>query len=585
MRFSENTKRINRIIFSLVALMLMLVLFFTATYSWLMSQQSASMTTGNDFITIDPDSGLEMNYGQEDNNQSSIDINKVVRSDFTFHECSSYNGKRIFFPLSEYSADGDKDLTSASTKDFIYREATVGDKNSKYISIDLSLYSKQAISVWLSNDTKIEGGAADAIRVAFIENEPNGKTTVFDNSEHGYESSYSAVGSLKLDGSVDGSPKITCNSLQDYTFDNEDGNVLFRLEAGVEKFITVNIWLEGTDDQCTDAIAGLEDLDIYIKFSTTSEDERTFYFIDNTLEKWVDNDNCYVFAINQAGKKNPMRKSDNYDKDHTWIVDLPVSTDSIQFARYNPDLQENKPQEWNIWEAGTVGSCSTYNAMGHSAGIWDETFDPETITVFDGTNNGWLHGSDQCEFHVTYTLKDSNGVQQNYDYKMSYQNTINRFSIIIPSEVKNLGFKRMDKTQTITHNTWNNLNRGSNFYYNITGSGEGYWSTRYIYIKDAAGLKGDAAFGAYFYNNSTNKNQWTGMHSKSPSGFYVAVVPSNIDQGVVFVRYNSNSMPAWNTNCYNQTPKELESFGSNNLFTTTKWTNNLMDGSWSKTSE
>lgn len=487
MEFFQN-KKFNKLVYSVVALTLMVLLLFTVTYAWLSSGLLSTMNS-NDFITIDPDSGLEMNYGNQDMNQSTIDINKVVSDDFKFYECSSYNGKKVFFPISEYNpnSDGDKDFTSAKTKDFIYREATVNDKNTKYISIDLTLSSANEIPVWLSNDTRISGTAAGAIRIAFIDNSPDGKALVFDSADSEQHEEVKCVQTVKADGSADAVPIQPINALGSYTFDNEYGNVLFNLEAGVEKSITVVIWLEGADLDCTASIAGLEDLEIFIKFSTSSEDEKTFYFVDHTLEKWVDDQvdgkDCYVYAINQAGKKSQMTKSDNYENDHTWIVDLPVSTTSIKFARYNPELQENKPQEWNYWEAGAVGECTTYNAYAHNTGIWDENFQGETITFYDKLpDKCTVNQTDTAFMYVKYSTVDGNGNTVNIEHRMSHPKN-DKWQIVIPKDVTTITFNwyKLNTDGTTDFNTrqlyWENTARGTSTVFTAFDYSVGTWGT------------------------------------------------------------------------------------------------------------
>lgn len=592
----QNTLKISKIVYPLVALALLIAVIATSTFSWLKVNYVTNLAT-NDYFTISADAGLEMNYGDDDNNQGSINIQNIKLS-----ECSSVDGRNFYFPLSNYSSKGDNDFVDGvSTNDLVYRDGTANDKNRKYISVDFTLSSQSATSVWLSNESRItctdqSHTTANAIRVAFVENKPGGNTTIFDNSAMSEDIvKNNAVEKVSDSGEIVSTKLCDVRSFNEFVFGNEYDNTLFEIAAGETLKVTLNIWLEGTDVDCNESVLDLSDLQIFIKFSTSYEELRTIYFIDNTLEKWVDDDvddgKCYVYAVDEHGIHHRMTQSDNYSTDYTWFLNVPGSTESIRFVRYNPDTYVPN-REYNSWEAGTLGTCSTYVAFGHSAGMWSENFKGESITVFDGTTNGWLRGSDECEFHVKFSVTDGNGTVQNMNYKMSYQYEVNRYSIIIPSNVTTLSFDRMNNSQTTVHNSWNNLQRGSNKFFNILDNTTGYWSNRYIYINDAAGLKGNAEFGAYFYNNSTNKHQWTGMHSKSPSGYYVAVVPSGIDQGVVYTRYTSvsswtNPEPAW-TSMHNQTLNTLESFGSNNMFMTTGWTgdnNKYMNGSWSHTSE
>lgn len=601
--FSSNNPekgKLNKLIRSTVALALMVVLFVTMTFSWMMSSFTSSITN-NDYITIDADAGLQMNYGEEQNPDGSININKALRDGFKLHECSSADGRNIFFPTYEYSANGDKNfVNNVVTSDLVFREATANDKNTKYISVDFTLASKEATDVWLSPSSYISCDsstkAANAIRIAFVDKSVDGDSIVFDNTaDKNYKVSNYAVTTISTKGNPT-TRGVTPNTINEYTFGNGNGDegkdlVLFHIDAGETLRASMIIWLEGSDPDCTTEVLNISDLDIYIKFTTSYESMRTITFIDNTLEKWVENDNCYVYIIDNNNKLHEMTMSDNYESDYTWTADIPENITSIRFARYNPEKDGDKPTEWNYWEAGTLGSCSTYYAIGHSGGLWATNFTPQTITIFDGTNDGWLRGSNESEFKVKYNVTDGNGNSVAMDYKMSYQHELNRYSIIIPKQVTQVSFHRVNKDMTETGHNWTYLNRGSNYFFNITGVNKGYWSTRYIYINDAANVKSGVGFAAYFYSNSSGSNQWTGMHSKSPSGYYVAVVPMDKQSGVVFTKYNTTSDPSWD-NIYNQSLNTLENFGSNNRFTTKGYTgekdgvkNYYIDGYWDKVSE
>ncbi len=611
MKSMENTK-LNRLIHSAVALTLLVVLLFTVTYSWLTNQMTAQMNASDDYITIDPGANLEMSYDNEDISQGSIDISRIVREDFAFRECSSYNGKKIYFPLSEYSPAGDGDFQESSTGDFIYRKSTVGDKNSKYLSIDLTLKSKDNVSVWLSEDSGITGGAANAIRVAFIENEPNGNSTVLGESYEGYDDqcSYEAITTLNSNGKPN-TQTVHFSPFSYYAYGNTKGNTLFKLEAGVTKHITVNIWLEGTDRNCTEDVVGLNDIQIYFKFSTNQGAEKTFYFVDHTLEKWVDDAECKVFAMypfgtNADGSDNynikEMSMSETYSDDYTWSINLPANTTSVKFARYNPKLQEGKPQEWNYWEAGTVSNCTTYNAIGHSAGIWDDNFQGTTITFFDGSSaHHFIDNRNQHLVHVKYNTTDGNGNPVTLDYKMSYQydsstNTdYKRWSIVIPSNVTdNITFdwcanpSNVDNYDPSTLNrkfTWANTNRGNNLYFtadmykeNNNTVTKGYWGGKTLLLNVSTDLinpkdSNNPTIPAAYFFGSNGEIGWSAMNANTAKGRYVTAVPDGATY-VIFCKYNYkdyNNKPWDWAGVYNQT-YDL-TLSANNMFTITGFSN------------
>lgn len=567
MELISYTKKFNKVIYSIVALCLMVLLLFTATFAWLSKSMGASVNSSNedDYITISADAGLEMNYGDQDMNEGTININQVVNDGFKLYECSSTDGRSFFFPLSGYDPTQRLDdngirvadqefVEDANTNDFLYRPSTVNDKNNKYISVDLSLRANVDTPVWLSPDTKVEGAIADCIRIAFIENEPNGESVIFDNSKQGYGDEYTGISSiitteLRNDfgvvthkvGSVNSTIKQSCNSIQSYTSDNED-NPLFRLTAGVEKKITVNIWLEGTDKDCThEKLSNISDLlDIFIKFSTSTEDKVPYYFIDHTLEQWVDDADCYVFAFDATGNEHPMVKSDNYDEDHTWIVELNASKKPVQFARYNPDNSKGNPEEWNIWESGDPGSCKTYNAFAHNTGIWDDSFTGDTITFFDAmSEHTILDQSNGTEMLVNFTTTDGNGNDIEFVYKMSNQWDERRWRTVVPSDAQNITFKWCESSDTAGEAPWlywENTERGTNTYFSaLNYEGGGYWSDRVLLVDGADHIEDGVIWVAYFFDGDTPV-AWTAMNGKTTGGRYMAGVPEGATS-VIFCRY------------------------------------------------
>lgn len=563
----------------------------------------------DDYITISADAGLEMNYGDQDMNEGTININQVVNDGFKLYECSSTDGRSFFFPLSGYDPTQRLDdngirvadqefVEDANTNDFLYRPSTVNDKNNKYISVDLSLRANVDTPVWLSPDTKVEGAIADCIRIAFIENKPNGESVIFDNSKQGYGDEYTGISSiitteLRNDfgvvthkvGSVNSTIKQSCNSIQSYTSDNED-NPLFRLTAGVEKKITVNIWLEGTDKDCThEKLSNISDLlDIFIKFSTSTEDKVPYYFIDHTLEQWVDDDDCYIFAFDATGNEHPMVKSDNYDEDHTWIVELNASKKPVQFARYNPDEQG----EWNIWQSGDPGSCTTYNAFAHNTGIWDDSFTGDTITFFDAmTDHPVINESWQSEIYVSFTTQDGNGNDIYYEYKMSNQWEQKRWKIVIPSDVTDITFISYFINQDTYEiegeylPRWETTGRGTNTYFSANEIGGGYWSDRVLLVDGADYIEDGVIWVAYFFDGDTPV-AWTAMNGNTTKGRYMAGVPEGATS-VIFCRYAEYS-GYFDWECvYNQT-YDL-SITSQNMYSISGYASDSyhLNGSWQTT--
>lgn len=602
----QNKLSLSRLVYSIVSLMLMLMMLITASHAWMSNRLTSQMQNTEEYITIDADAGLEMNYGDQDSSDGSIKISSNVK----LTECSSADGKNFFFPLSEYqdvratsnpeedpdaptdNPDGDF-VDKAGTKDFIYRKATANDKNTKYISIDLSLKSKDPTEVYLTKDSHILGNAAKAIRVAFIDNSPGGNSVVFDNGVQNFGEEYWAIQTYR-----NNSPSMKlckAETFAGYAFRTP----LFNLNAGEERSITVNIWLEGTDKDCTKDVANLSDLDIYIKFSTSVQEQESYKFVDHTLEKWVDDDDCYVFIIDTEGNRIDMRKSESYDTDYTWLIELPENTQIDKFVRYNPDKTNGEnPEEWNYWDAGASGDCKTFNAVGHSAGLWMDDLTVDEIMFFDGLDSRYI--IDQYEsnkIHIQYTVVDGNGNEVTLNYKMSYVWESGYWRIAVPSKVSTITYMWGDAGDEFMDNpvvTWTDTERGSNRYFTAFFNPEdltayGYWGNKLLYLHGSSYLDDDyTMFAAYFYgdysDNNGNNFIWTSMHATTKKGRYVAVVPEGTN-GVVFCSYVGYSGSwDWN-NVGRQTESSLENFGSNNLLKLTGDSNGKLTGDWYDSSD
>lgn len=592
----QNKLSLSRLVYSIVSLMLMLMMLITASHAWMSNRLTSQMQNTEEYITIDADAGLQINYGDQDSSDGSIKISSNVK----LTECSSADGKNFFFPLSEYqdvratsnpeedpdaptdNPDGDF-VDKAGTKDFIYRKATANDKNTKYISIDLSLKSKDPTEVYLTKDSHILGNAAKAIRVAFIDNSPGGNSVVFDNGVQNFGEEYWAIQTYR-----NNSPSMKlckAETFAGYAFRTP----LFNLNAGEERSITVNIWLEGTDKDCTKDVANLSDLDIYIKFSTSVQEQESYKFVDHTLEKWVDDDDCYVFIIDTDGNKLDMRKSENYEEDYTWLIELPENTQIDKFVRYNPDKTNGEnPEEWNYWDAGASGDCKTFNAVGHSAGLWMDDLTVDEIMFFDGSiGKNILEQSEGSKIQVQYTVVDGNDNEVFMNYKMSFLWERGYWKIAVPSNASTITFLWGDSTDELMEAPWmywTDTERGSNLYYSaLDWYGNGYWGDKLLYL-DGSSYHNDCIFTAYFSGKCDET--WTSMHSTTKKGSYIAVVPEGAN-GVVFCRYNPNSwdeegnaLPFSWDRVYHKTQNSLKNFDNNNLLKLSGDSNGELTGTW-----
>ncbi|MCI8408532.1 MAG: terpene cyclase/mutase family protein [Lachnospiraceae bacterium] len=90
----------------------------------------------------------------------------------------------------------------------------------------------------------------------------------------------------------------------------------------------------------------------------------TLYFIDNSNEKWIKNDNAVMELVdNTYGHDHyMMTKLD----DETWAAKIPASAYNITFNRYD----SSKTTQWNSWSAGGRDENNAYYVEGHEYGYW-----------------------------------------------------------------------------------------------------------------------------------------------------------------------------------------------------------------------
>lgn len=90
----------------------------------------------------------------------------------------------------------------------------------------------------------------------------------------------------------------------------------------------------------------------------------TLYFVDNTAEHWVDNDNAVMELVdNTNGQVSYIMGQVNST---TWKAEVPVSTNNVTFNRYDA----NRTTKWNSWSAGGRDNKNAYFAQGHEYGSW-----------------------------------------------------------------------------------------------------------------------------------------------------------------------------------------------------------------------
>ncbi len=537
-----------------------------STYAWFITNLTTSVNNGDEYITVSADAGLKLSYGEEFETQGEIIIQRQA-PDAVLSECSSVDGRNIFFPISDYSKiehtnNNNEFVNDVNTEELIFREATANDKNNKYISFDFEISAASSTDIWLSNRSYITGTAADAIRISFDLH--NGKAPiVIDNTPATYANTNYAVETINTSGQKLTTVEQKPLAIGDYVNNGNNKTPLFTLDAGEDMIVTMTIWLEGTDPECTEAVLSQEDLQINIEFSTVVEDLNSVTFIDRTLEKWVEDTESKVFAqdANNESMLYSMTKSESYD--NTWTVDLPIDVTNINFVRKDPNSSSG---EWNYWNAGEIDNSRVYNALGHGGGVWGANLETEVVTFIDNTYDDSVFsktGYDytQNRMRVSYTYNGS----VIGPYKASYQSSVgtdackrnNVFRVVVPKGLDSVTFTSYESsTSTSATRTWTASNKidGCTFFAATSSSG-GYWGSKLLYAKPDSSMTSDGAYLSSYFFIDDNNYKWAaaGKSNCTYDGntYNIFVVPNGYDN-LIFVRTNPDGAPSW-TNKWNQT--------------------------------
>lgn len=320
----DVTKSLKKAAFSYVSLFLIVMVLIGTTVSWFTVQDTASIKSG--VMVFNSGSGLRVNDGEDITNHIRV-------NNFKLDETSSVDGRNIFLPNGN--------LQSGVTGDMLYREATAGDKNEKFMYADFKLKGNSAgnipvyiksykITVGKEEDSNYEvyDGSTEIkysdsekyipkevdshkkcpLRIAFIEDSQD-TPKVIDPSVLVNESAwdYNAVNSVDSTG-VPSTTQSTANSFSHYYFANStSGTPLFNLNGSTAINASIVAWLEGADDELgqsnSNDFAGLP-ISIDIELESNYEDMETVTFVDQTkgeqgdgkgqVVQWIGNDKCMV---------------------------------------------------------------------------------------------------------------------------------------------------------------------------------------------------------------------------------------------------------------------------------------------------
>ena len=520
-----NNKK--QILISISALILVLVMGVSFTYSWI-EGGNKGYVNGNE-IQINSDSSLTMI-------QDNKNVSSIVIPTCKLQEVSSADGKNFFFPMA--------DNTSSTTKDMTFREGIPADVNTKYVTLDFDLVANDsAADVYLGSGTIIQCSNKDvtnALRMSFFTNDGTELKVFKPTQMPGVDMSYAPITSITEVGAPTTTTTHT-DAYGDYYFKGEGSSTpLFELKKGETKKITLAIWLEGTVFE-GNSIADT-DLSIYIDFTTTVDDLIKYNFIDNCHSRgdaeknnWVHNNieddgveyetMVYIYD-NSTHRYYALEKT----SDTTWVGYIPKSVSNFYFRRYSIDIDE----WWNEWEPTMVDIptlSNTYNGVTipertfvaiagqHDSegenldGCYGYWKDPSgTYRVYFKNEVGWMN------LHCYGFDADGNAVESTGSWPGKHMT-----QVVDPGDLYYFDFKETDNVATIEFN-----------------GGDNYTTVYFGYNYDSHGT----GTYAYVYNANDNtevySDAWPGTKmSKDPATGYYKITINTGNSGKFKVIVNN----------------------------------------------
>lgn len=405
---------------SIVALLLAVMLVFGTTFSWI--EGSKNTKVEDEECTIQGGAGVEflaVESGTIQNNTLSMQSGVILQ------DCSSVDGRNFYFPTTGSIRPSTE--TSSATDNLVFRKGVEEDVNTKYLSEDFIVNSLESSET--SGTTKIyistastftcSGSSLLPFRISLNFNDGTDPVVICPGvTKSGEQRQANAVSSIDSEGKATVSSS-TALPMSDYYYGLTP---VFELPNGESRRVTVSVWLEGTDSDCTVANVASKDIEMNLILSTEDTNMKQITFVDYTPTTWVQNDGAsmYVVDVETSASYKMTKSSDNI----TYTAKIPDGITSIYFQRTTDSVPDpNVQAEYNSWSQNDTDdftSSTTFYAIGRGAEI-------------DGTNYGyWVKSSCAKMLDVyltdndnTFSINDANG-HNPYIYVYSSMYGINK---------------------------------------------------------------------------------------------------------------------------------------------------------------
>ncbi|MBR2715555.1 MAG: starch-binding protein, partial [Ruminococcus sp.] len=382
---------------SIVAILEVFVLICVCTFAWFIFADNNTVDT--DVISVEPDSGLEIDFSDANENDY-VNIWNYL-NEFQFEPVTSLDGRNIFIPTTGT-------LNAIDTANMKFREATVNDMNSKYINIDFTLTNngEEAMPVYLSSnsyfnlydpDTK-ESVASKAIRIAFYQNDGESGRVTSSLLSKEYD------GDTPEDPDDPDSPGDTQNSF--YIYFNKSGSnwndvwieTDYTALAGSNKRIQMTQLAPNSNIYYLDLQASLSNFNpsnfyTWVKFHDSANSNSTLTSTVQLPNAKIEADSMYSFMLDDSGKAF----SGSYNGGNGMMLNDPVPYDGEKPNVGGDDEGNSGTGDDNTGEVQGQTTVYFNNTLGWKqpyAYIWRENGNnDEALSAWPGKPMTHISGS------------------------------------------------------------------------------------------------------------------------------------------------------------------------------------------------
>lgn len=398
-------KDVKSFLRSLAVLILAVMVVFGTTFAWI---EGGKTTTANgQNCTVEAGAGLQF-IGMSD---TDIDAGVLkMPTGITFEDCSSVDGRNFFIPTSGSIRSADANPDESNLSNLVFRSGLDVDSNSKYITKDFIVSSMESSStpgktpIYIgsgSSFTCSDAARAKAFRLSINFNDGTKPILICPGLTYATESrSHNAVQTISAAGSATVASGITADPMAKYYYGQKP---VYELPNGESRRVTVTIWLEGTDNDCTSDLAE-KTINLNLILSTEDSHMRTVTFVDYSPSSWVKNNGATMYVVERTSKASyAMTRTGNI----TYTASIPESFTDIYFQRTTDNKLDPTAQDaHNSWSTDekddNLSASTTYYAIGRGPGT-------DTQNPIDDKNYGYWVNSTTTKMVDLY-LTDTDNV-------------------------------------------------------------------------------------------------------------------------------------------------------------------------------